>query len=202
MWVIATGNPIQAVASLIYIFMAAGTILFIFRVDIFGVLFVIIFVGAVAILFLFITMMLNIKNKTPKAPSYVCKDEDFTIKRHQIIPGVAFTVLLFIYLCKDNVAENSGHVTLYKSNLDNRFIERETNEIFFDYSENISTLGQSLFNYYSISFLLAGLVLLIALIGAVCLTLHFNTNKKSQITSKQLARSDSFLSYFRKKKDN
>lgn len=91
--------------------------------------------------------------------------------------------------------------------MEKRRIPTEYGDVYYDTLEgemdalegNISMLGQSLFNYYSMSFLLAGLVLLIALIGAVCLTLHFNTNKKSQITSKQLSRSDAFLSYFKNK---
>lgn len=86
----------------------------------------------------------------------------------------------------------------FKQNLDSRYLAKEINDLSFDTLGNITILGQSLFNYYSTAFLLAGLVLLVALVGAVALTLNFNTHKKNQVTFRQLSRTDAFLSHFKK----
>ena len=68
---------------------------------------------------------------------------------------------------------------------------------FVDSLNNIDVLGQVLYNYYLVSFLLSGLILLVALIGAIVLTLRFNNVHKSQFVNRQLARRDNFLSFFR-----
>ena len=67
----------------------------------------------------------------------------------------------------------------------------------FDKLNNIDVIGQVLYNYFISCFLLAGLVLLIALIGAIVLTLRFNSVKKSQLVSRQLSRTDNFLTFFK-----
>lgn len=189
--VIFASNPVQSMIALILMFCISGVILFIFNSEFLGVTFVIIYVGAIAVLFLFIIMMLSIK-KT------LVSTENKKLRTFILSFFISFFVTV-VYLNQHEIVSFVDKVALFKYSTDNRYISSELNDTSFDYLGNISVLGQSLFNYYSISFLLAGLVLLVALIGAVCLTLHFNTNKKSQITSKQLARSDSFLSHFRKK---
>jgi SNF family Na+-dependent transporter len=54
---------------------------------------------------------------------------------------------------------------------------------------NIGSLGQFLYNYFLSCFLIAGIVLLVALIGAIILTLNFNSSRKNQLVSRQLSRS-------------
>mgnify|MGYP003956924073 FL=1 len=70
-------------------------------------------------------------------------------------------------------------------------------ENFLDNLTNIDVLGQSLYNYYLSCFLLAGLILLVAMIGAIVLTLNFSSQRKNELASRQLSRSDSFLAFFR-----
>ena len=67
----------------------------------------------------------------------------------------------------------------------------------FDSFNNIDTLGQSLYNFYLVCFLLCGLVLLVALVGSIVLTLKFNRIQKTQAPYRQLARADNFLTYFK-----
>jgi len=62
---------------------------------------------------------------------------------------------------------------------------------------NIDIFGQVLFNYYMSCFLLAGFILLIALVGSIVLTLRFNNTDEGQIVNKQLSRTDNFLSFFK-----
>jgi hypothetical protein len=60
-------------------------------------------------------------------------------------------------------------------------------------------IGQMLYNYYLVSFLLAGLILLVALIGSIILTVNFDETKKGQLANRQLSRMDNNLSFFKKK---
>ena len=66
-----------------------------------------------------------------------------------------------------------------------------------DNTNNIDILGQTLFDYYLICFLLAGILLLIALVGCIVLTLKFNSVEESKNVNRQLSRSDNFLSFFK-----
>ena len=68
-------------------------------------------------------------------------------------------------------------------------IKSFTYENNFDNLNNIDCLGQILYNYFSSCFLIAGIVLLVAIIGAVILTLNFSSNRKNQLISRQLSRS-------------
>lgn len=68
-----------------------------------------------------------------------------------------------------------------------------------DNMTNIDLMGQVLFNYYLVAFLLAGLVLLIALIGAIVLTVRFNNAETSQLVYRQLSKVDNNLSFFKTK---
>jgi uncharacterized membrane protein len=65
-----------------------------------------------------------------------------------------------------------------------------------DNLNNLNLLGQVLFNYYSSCFLLAGLVLLVAMIGAIVLSLNFNNTGNIQLIYRQLSRSDNFFYFF------
>lgn len=62
---------------------------------------------------------------------------------------------------------------------------------------NIDMLGQSLYNYYLSCFLLAGLILLVAMIGAIVLTLSFYGHRKNELSVRQLTRTHDFLSFFK-----
>jgi len=62
---------------------------------------------------------------------------------------------------------------------------------------NIDVFGQALYNYFVVCFLIAGLILLLSMVGAIILTLKFYSFKKSENFNKQLSRSDNFLSFFK-----
>jgi hypothetical protein len=70
------------------------------------------------------------------------------------------------------------------------------NLFIFDSLSNIDILGQTLFNEFFFCFLIAGFILLIALIGAIVLTLRFDSSQKGQTTFRQLSRSSNLLSFF------
>jgi NADH-quinone oxidoreductase subunit J len=168
-------NAVHSVLFLILVFCIAAAILIIFGVEFLGLLFIIIYVGAIAVLFLFVIMMLNIKLYS------------FVKLSNLPIFFLSFCIILIelFFLFKDLF----NSITLDTLN----FFEFSS---LIDSLSNIHIFGQVLYNYYLICFLLAGLLLLIAMIGAIVLTLNFKIKKK-EIIFRQLSRSDNFLSFFK-----
>ena len=175
--VFTSSNPVHSVLFLILTFCEASSILFLFNVDFLGLLFIIIYVGAIAVLFLFVVMMLNVKV--------------YQMKTFSSLPLLILGA--FIFFLQLSLSLNNTF-----SNLNNPFIP--DNFIFFKSFDNLNNLdvfGQVLYNYFIPCFLLAGLVLLVAMIGAIVLTLTFTSKKKNELVFKQLSRSDNILSYFK-----
>ena len=157
-------NPVHSVLCLILAFFNAAIILFLFDVEFLGIVFIVIYVGAIAILFLFVVMMLNVKIYFMDLTNYyLLLLPLFIIFSIQILILVLKTFLYF---------ETHFKVPFF----------------IFDSLSNLSILGQVLFNYYNSCFLLSGLVLLVAMIGAISLTLNFTSKRKSELLFKQLSR--------------
>jgi NADH-quinone oxidoreductase subunit J len=177
-------NPIEGVLFLILAFFNAAAILFLFHAEFLGLVFIIVYVGAIAILFLFVIMMLNIKINNNRSVF------DLINSNFLFVIFALISLLLSPYLIFSNVF-----------NAEDLFIlQQNTNPfLLIDSLNNIDIMGQALFNYYLVAFLLAGIILLIALVGAIVLTLRFNHSETSQLVNRQLARTDNTLSFFKTK---
>ena len=189
-------NPIHSVLFLILVFCNAAGILFIFNAEFLGLIFIIIYVGAIAVLFLFVIMMLRIKNKEENLSNL---NSGIWIL---VFSGIEYTLLEM--LGESFELSKINNVEWIQNNVKKDF---EISEILLDSNSekfltldntnNIDILGQTLFDYYLICFLLAGILLLIALVGCIVLTLKFNSVEESQNVNRQLSRSDNFLSFFK-----
>lgn len=177
-----SANPIQSVLFLILTFFNAGVILFLFNSEFFGLILIIVYVGAIAVLFLFVIMMLNIKVYENVFVTFFKKN----IKNFILIMFILYCVLVTLFIFLKSV------FNFIKTPLD-----LSHDILIFDILTNIDVLGQVLYNYYLVGFLLAGLILLVALIGSIVLTLNFNRAPKKQLVSRQLARTDNFLAFFK-----
>ncbi len=171
-------NPVEAVLFLIFTFLNAGIILILFNAEFFGLIFIMVYVGAVSVLFLFVVMMLNVKTEADYS------NTDFRKKILKIVSSLFFGSCL-LWVVNTMLGSNKLDITNYNFGL------------IFDELNNVDVLGQTLYNYYLICFLVAGLILLVALVGAIALTLRYNTAKKTQLYARQLARTDNFLSFFK-----
>jgi NADH-quinone oxidoreductase subunit J len=180
-FVAVSSNPMNSVIFLILAFCNSTVILFFFNVDFLGLMFVIIYVGAVAVLFLFVVMMINIKQEQNTFTLF--NGAFYKLFGPAVFGFFTFLLLLIFFL------EVFGVDNVFFS-LDSTFL---TN---IDFLYNIDILGQSLFNYFLVCFLIAGLILFLALLGSIVLTLRFNTLKTHQKSFRQLSRSDRFLSFF------
>jgi NADH-quinone oxidoreductase subunit J len=176
-FVLLAKNPVHSVLFLILAFCNAAAILFIFNAEFLGVIFIIIYVGAIAILFLFIVMMLNVK-------LYASTNLFYYLPILLIGGGLILLQLFFIF-------ETLLVTTTFTEILPYTF------ENSLDNLSSIESLGQSLYNYYLSCFLLAGLILLVAMLGAIVLTLNFRSHRKNELMSRQLSRTNDFLAFFK-----
>ena len=173
--VITVQNSIYSVLFLVLSFVSASSLLFLLECEFIALMFIVIYVGAIAVLFLFVVMMLDLKTAN------MGKD---TLK---YFPFGSFIGLVFLIELILIISEN------FKSNPYNKdflfnFYTNWYDKI--DALTEIESMGQILYTQYVVQFLIAGNILLLAAIGAVVLTINTDNSKvnKNQIIFKQLSR--------------
>lgn len=163
----------NSILFLIGIFFNSFILLSYFHIEFLSVLFVLIYVGAIAILFLFVIMMLNLKSVETNALNF-----NFVFK--------TFLVAIFFYLFFFAVFHFLD--SLYADS-ESFLLHQQLNTLStIDVFSNINSIGQTLFNYFSGCFLVAGLILLTALVGAIVLSQNFKTGHSGVNVPAALAR--------------
>lgn len=184
-FIFISGNPVHSVLFLILTFCNASAVLFLFTAEFLALVIIIIYVGAIAVLFLFIVMMLNIKAFTRTNFLYVILLE--------FICGIFFLQISLVvdkfFFCFNP----SSEITLFAFNPFSSSVSYDFKNL-IDNLSNIDVLGQALYNFFLPCFLIIGFVLLVAMIGAIVLTLNFNSPRKNELVSRQLSRSFNFIS--------
>jgi NADH-quinone oxidoreductase subunit J len=169
--VITVVNPVHSVLFLVLVFLNAAGMLFVLQLEFIPLTFIIVYVGAIAILFLFVVMMLDIK--------VTSKSNDF----FKYLPIGSLVGGLFIFEVLNTL--NYSFIVPNKSDTVNTFISWIST---VDKVTNLEALGQLLYTYYFIYFLISGIILLVAMLGAIVLTLQFNKTVKNQLIFRQLSR--------------
>jgi NADH-quinone oxidoreductase subunit J len=169
--VITVVNPVHSAFFLVLVFLGCAGMLFLLQLEFLPLIFIIIYVGAIAILFLFVVMMLDIK--------VTSKANDFF--KYTPIGGLIGSFFFFEVL----QALNSSFILPKGLSPKDFFISWFS---IVDKVANIDSLGQLLYTYYFIYFLIAGMILMAALVGTIVLTLQFNKSLKNQLIFKQLSR--------------
>lgn len=179
--VIITPNPVHSVLFLIFTFINSSVLIIFLGNTFMALLFLIVYVGAIAVLFLFIIMMLNIKIKSEKI--FFNSFQFFLIFFSGLFFIFFFLVFFNLYyggidLVEYNLLKDSGFILFYIDyfNIIEQFL-------------TIELLGQVLYTKYFIPFLLAAYILLLAMVGAIVLTLQHKSSSKKQLLFEQLARS-------------
>jgi NADH-quinone oxidoreductase subunit J len=163
-FVISSRNPIHSVLSLISVFLLSAILLICLEVEFLAFSFVIVYVGAIAILFLFVVMMLDIK---------IGDSSLDLLKYGPLSYCLGFAFVLEIILPFSNLTKTEYfHLFLDYSSL-NWFAEIHT-------LSNIQSIGQILYTYYFVFFLISGLILFVAALGALSLTVVLNRYNKKQ----------------------
>ena len=163
--VIFARNPVHSVLWLILAFFNAAGLMLLVGAEFIAMLLVIVYVGAVAVLFLFVVMMLDI---------------DFAELRSGFTRNLPFGIILAIVL----LAEMVLAISAWKAGpVLSGGAPREA-----AIEPNIVALGQVLYSRFLYPFESAGLILLVAMIGAIVLTHRSRGDVRGQKVSKQVDR--------------
>jgi NADH-quinone oxidoreductase subunit J len=162
--VIFARNPVHSVLWLILAFFNAAGLMLLVGAEFIAMLLVIVYVGAVAVLFLFVVMMLDI---------------DFASLRSGFTRNLPFGIIIALVLLGEvivaELARRAGP-TLAGQQIPTPKVP------------NIVALGQLLYSRYLFAFELAGLILLVAMVGAIVLTHRSRGDTRTPRASRQLRR--------------
>ena len=156
--VISSRNPVHSVLFLILAFFNSAGLFVLLGAEFLAMLLVVVYVGAVAVLFLFVVMMLDI--------NFAELRDGF--QRYMPlglgVGGILLAEILFVFFNREEMPENLNLVS----------------EV-----SNTRALGRVLYTDYIYLFQVAGLILLVAMIGAITLTLRRRENVRKQSISTQ-----------------
>ena len=163
-------NTVHSVFFLILDFISISCLFIMIGAEFLGMIMLIVYVGAVAVLFLFVVMMLNVAQQ---------KNQWFisTTSSKHIPVGIIISTLIFFEL----IIVIGGWK--YKPDLFNSNNLDITSEV-----SNTHSLGQVLYTDYIHVFQISGMILLIAMIGAIVLTFRKREGVKKQSYIKQISR--------------
>ena len=168
LFTVVARNPVHSVLWLILAFLSSAGLFVLMGAEFVAMLLVIVYVGAVAVLFLFVVMMLDVDFVSLKAE--MAKYMPIALLIGVVILmqlGIAFGVWQASDLAEANVAAS-----------------REA----FGGASNTQAIGQLVYDDYLLLFQLAGLILLVAMIGAIVLTLRHRSDVKRQDIVQQIMR--------------
>jgi NADH-quinone oxidoreductase subunit J len=174
--VIASRNPVHSVLFLILAFVNASGLFVLLGAEFLAMLLIVVYVGAVAVLFLFVIMMLDV---------------DFTQLREGFIDYLPFGLLIgFIFLAELLLVAGGWVIN---PNLTKSITSAIPGNV-----SNTEALGLVLYTKYIHYFQLSGMVLLVAMIGAIVLTLRHKVKVKRQDINVQNARTPALAMDVRK----
>ena len=178
--VVVVQNSIYSVLFLVCSFISAASLLFILECEFIALLFIIIYVGAIAVLFLFVVMMLDVKtvNLTKNTIKY--------------FPFGSFISIIFLFEILAIILKNFKSNPYQKEFLVNFYYNWYEK---LDALTEIEAIGQVLYIHYVLQFLVAGYILFLAVVGSIVLTISPPSKKaKSQIIYRQISRNQDAVS--------
>ena len=169
--VTASKNTVHSVFFLILDFISVSCLFIMIGAEFLGMIMLIVYVGAVAVLFLFVVMMLNVAQQ--KNQWFLSSQSSRHIPIGLIIGTIIFFELIIVI---------GGWK--YKPEL----FEKTNSTSSFEGISNTHSLGQILYTDYIHIFQISGMVLLVAMIGAIVLTFRQREGVKKQSYIKQISR--------------
>ena len=163
-------NTVHSVFFLILDFISISCLFIMIGAEFLGMIMLIVYVGAVAVLFLFVVMMLNVAQQ--KNQWFISKESS-----GHIPVGLVISVIIFFELI---IVIGGWKYKPDLLNSTNLFIEKGVS--------NTHSLGQVLYTDYIHIFQISGMILLVAMIGAIVLTFRQRSGVKRQSYIKQISR--------------
>jgi NADH-quinone oxidoreductase subunit J len=174
--VIISKNLLHSVLFLVLSFLSASMLLFFFESEFLALFFLIIYLGAIAILFLFVVMMLDIKYR------------ELQMSKQYFPLGILLGFSVFFEI-------SGSFLKIFSINTNFSLINHCTYVSWYpnlDTLSDIYVFGQIFYTHYVLQILIAGLILYTAIIGVAFLTVKaaFEKTKREQSIFRQLARTN------------
>ena len=161
--VIAARNPVHSVLFLILAFFSSAGLFLLLGAEFLAMILMIVYVGAVAVLFLFVVMMLDV---------------DFAQLRQGFLSYLPLGALIALALIGEILVAVTGRELSGGSSISNQSVD----------VSNTALIGQVLYTEHVLVFQLSGLILLVAMVGAIVLTLRHRDGVKRQSVAQQVSR--------------
>lgn len=160
--VVIVRNPVHSVLWLILAFLSATALFVLLGAEFLAMLLMVVYVGAVAVLFLFVVMMLDV---------------DFAALKEGAMKNLGFGIIIALLLGGELllVAAAAGEIEAGA-------------RLPIGAEDNVYALGRLLYTDYALVFLGAGMVLFVAMIGAIALTMQHRRDVKRQNVLNQIYR--------------
>lgn len=168
--VVSHRNQVIAALNLILCFFAAAGLFMLLGAEFIAMSVVVVYVGAVAVLFLFVVMMLDNNEQPQRIGSFSLKYIIFSI-----VLGAVLLVDLYL---------------VFKLSIATETIQNLSKLPWLTSQNNIRAIGKVLYTNYSLAFIGSGVILLVAMIGSIVLTLKngVSLHTRKQNITEQLAR--------------
>jgi NADH-quinone oxidoreductase subunit J len=167
--VVSARNPVHSVLFLILAFFSAAGLFVLMGAEFLAMLLVVVYVGAVAVLFLFVVMMLDV--------DFAQLRQGFA--RYMPLGGLVASVLVTEMVLVDTTVASKGAARLNDTPMASGLAS----------VTNAEAIGRVLYTDYIYFFQAAGMVLLVAMIGAIVLTLRHKPGVRRQVVADQVLRS-------------
>ena len=166
LFTVISRNPVHSVLWLILSFLSSAGLFVMLGAEFVAMLLIIVYVGAVAVLFLFVVMMLDI---------------DFAELKAEMAKYMPLALLIAVIILMQFVIAFGAWES-------NDAAEALRAQVITEDRHNTEALGLILYDQYFLLFQLAGLILLVAMVGAIVLTLRHRTDVKRQDVVAQMMR--------------
>lgn len=177
MMVIVASHSVFSLLFLVLSFLASAFLLFMLECEFLALIFIVVYVGAIAVLFLFAVMMLDAKLQNLTRNVFRYLPVGFLFALGFLVP--------VLYQLFSGVNENTS--LFIQNNYTNWYD-------LLDSTSDVEVYGQVLYSYFVLQFLVVGLILLVVLIGVVYLANTYTSNRTvDQSTFKQLSVSSKFF---------
>jgi NADH-ubiquinone oxidoreductase chain 6 len=177
--VITAKNPVLSVLFLIAVFLNVAGYLVLIGIAYLGLVYLIVYVGAIAILFLFVIMMLNLRlvelvetgrQYTQNLPLATLMAGLFSLFLIKAVPTGHVNGSLFNKVNGLLLAQNSDQASLYRA-----FSANVTESMLNSYTQ-IESIGHGLYTYAALWLVVAGLIFMLAMVGPIVLCLNKDSN--------------------------
>jgi len=168
LFTVVAKNPVHSVLWLILAFLSSAGLFVLLGAEFVAMLLVIVYVGAVAVLFMFVVMMIDV---------------DFAELRGQMAKYVPIAMLIGVVLLLELAMVFGVGEISHNAQAARAAVTPDAGQV-----HNTAALGQLIYDQYIYLFQAAGLILLVAMIGAIVLTLRHRTNIKRQNVMAQMHR--------------